>query len=287
MCKLKFLKMTKKIFFLITLLFLTTFSFAQKKEKIKGSKIITITIKELESFDNIEIRDDFEVSLVKADNPSLEIEADDNLHDIINFEVKGNTLSISALKEPIGYKKFAIRINYSESLKLVVVRNKVDLKALSDLALDNITVKGYDDSRLHLNVKSNYFALLLDDKSEAEINVKAESTTLELSKSSELKALVASTEVKIDMYQKSEVTIEGNSANAKIRLDNTSNLVASKFVIGHLEIDTENYAKGEVNVSNSIQIAAGGKSQIELFGDPKITVEKFINNATLYKKERK
>lgn len=283
----KFYKMTKKISLLITLLFLTNFSFAQKKEKIKGSKIVTISIKEINSFENIEVGDNFEVLLVKGNQPSLEIEADDNLHDIINFEVSGNTLRINALKEASAFKKFTLRINYSETLKLIIARNESNIKALADLELENITIKNYDDSKSFLNVKSNYFSLILDDKSEAEINVKAEKTNLELSKSSELKALVASPEVKIDMYQKSEATIEGNTANAKIRLDNTSNLVAQKFVVGNLEIDTENYAKCEVNVSSTIQISSAGKSQIELFGEPKITIEKFTNNATLYKKEKK
>ncbi|WP_288982810.1 DUF2807 domain-containing protein [uncultured Flavobacterium sp.] len=278
--------MFKKIPFLLVALLVTSFSLAQKKEKIKGSKIVTVAIKEIKSFENIEVGDNFEVLLVKGDKPSLEIEADDNLHDIINFEVTGNTLRVTSLKEASGVKKFAIRINYSDSLKLITARNEVEIKALADLELDNITIKNYDNSKSFLNVKSKYFALVLDDKAEAEINVKAESTNLELSKSSELKALVASPEVKIDMYQKSKATIEGNAANAKIRLDNSSNLLAQKFVIGDLELDTESYAKCEVNVSKEITIEAAGKSEIELFGEQKITIEKFTNNTTLYKKEK-
>jgi len=278
--------MFKKIPFLLVALLVTSFSLAQKKEKIKGSKIVTVAIKEIKSFENIEVGDNFEVLLVKGDKPSLEIEADDNLHDIINFEVTGNTLRVTSLKEASGVKKFTIRINYSDSLKLITARNEVEIKALADLELDNITIKNYDNSKSFLNVKSKYFALVLDDKAEAEINVKAESTNLELSKSSELKALVASPEVKIDMYQKSKATIEGNAANAKIRLDNSSNLLAQKFVIGDLELDTESYAKCEVNVSKEITIEAAGKSEIELFGEQKITIEKFTNNTILYKKEK-
>jgi len=87
--------------------------------------------------------------------------------------------------------------------------------------------------------------------------------------------------------KKSKAIIEGNSNNGKIRIDNTSNLTAQKFIIENLELYTENYSKCEVNVTNSIQIAAMGKSQIELFGEPKITIEKFTNNATLFKKEKK
>lgn len=272
--------------FLVTLL-VTTGTFAQKKEKIKGSKIVTIAIKEINSFENIEVTDNFEVLLVQGEKTSVEIEADDNLHDIINYEIAGNTLRITALKTPISYKKFAVRINYSEVLKLITVRDEVEVKALAPIELDNITVKNYDVSKSFLNIKSNYFALILDQKARAEINVTAESTSFELSKNSEVKALVSVTDFKLDMYQKSEATIEGTATNGKIRLDNTSALLAGKFTVNDLEIATENYAKCEVNCISSIKIIATGKSLIELFGTPKITIEKFTDTATLSKKEKK
>jgi len=278
--------MHTKISILLVALLVTSFSFGQKKEKIKGSKIVTVAVKELNSFENIEVSDNFEVFLVKGTKPSIEIEADDNLHEIINFEVSGNTLKINAVKDPISFKKFAIRINYSNDLQLITARNEVEIKALADIELDKITIKNYNTSKSFLNVKSNYFALILDDKAEAEINVKAESTSLELSKNSELKALIASPEFKLDMYQKSTATIEGTATIAKMRLDNNSHLNAPKLVIGTLEVDTDSYAKCEINVSSAITIAAGGKSQIELWGEQKITIKKFANNTTLYKKDK-
>lgn len=279
-------KMYKKISLLLVTLLVTLFSFGQKKEKIKGSKIVTVAVKELNNFENIEVNDNFEVFLVKGTKSSIEIEADDNLHEIINFEVSGNTLKINAVKEPTGFKKFAVRINYSNDLQLVTARNNVEIKALAEIELDKITIKNYNNSKSFLNVKSNYFALILDDKSEAEINVKAESTSFELSKNSELKALVTSPELKLDMYQKSTATIEGTITNAKMRLDNNSHLNAPKLAIGTLEVDTDNYAKCEINVSSAVTIAAGGKSQIELWGEQKITIKKFTNSATLYKKDK-
>lgn len=278
--------MFKNIPFLLIALLVTQFSLGQKKEKIKGSKIVTVAIKEINSFENIEVNDNFEVFLVKSENHSLEIEADDNLHDIINFEVAGNTLRVTALKTPSNFKKFAIRINYSDSLKLITARNEAQIKAIADLELDKITIKNYDSSKSFLNVKSNYFALVLDDKSEAELNVKAGSISLELSKNAELKALIDTPEAKIDMYQKSKATIEGNSINVKMRLDNNSNLIAPKYTIKHLELNAEHYVKCKVNVTKEINIEASGKSEIELFGDAKISINKFINNAILSKKEK-
>lgn len=100
----------KKITLLFLLVFSTTFLFGQKKEKIKGSKIVTLSIKKLESFENIDIEDNLEIYLVKADSASLEIEADDNLHDIINYTVLGNTLRINSLKDVYGEKSFLLEL---------------------------------------------------------------------------------------------------------------------------------------------------------------------------------
>lgn len=275
----------KRLTFLVTLLLITSLSFGQKKEKIKGSKIITHTINDLESFINIEVEDNLEVYLVKGDKPSLEIEADDNLHDAINFSVAGNTLRVFALKDVISAKKFSIRINYTENLKLVVAKGETKVYALNDLQAENITIKNYDKSKSFLNVQSEYFTLILNDKAESELNVKAKNTTLELSKDAELKALVASPELKIDMYEKSEAKIEGDSEIVKLRLDNSVNLDLMKLTAKDLEINIEGYAKAKVNVTNFITISAAGKSEIELYGEPKIEVSKFTNSTTLFKKE--
>ncbi|MCL9770821.1 DUF2807 domain-containing protein [Flavobacterium sp. HXWNR69] len=278
--------MTKKLSFLLTFLLITTLSVAQKKEKIKGSKIVTVSVKEIPTFENIEINDNFEVFLVKSDKPSLEIEADDNLHEIINYDVAGGTLRISSLREAFGMKKFAIRINYTDELKLITAKNESAIKALADLELENITIKNYDDSKSFLNVKSNYFALVLNDKSEAEINSKATNTSLELSKNTKLKALITATDLKLDMYQKSQATIEGTSSTAKLRLDNYASLTAKKLLITNMQLSAESYSNSAINVSGTFTLDASGKSEIELLGEPKIVINKFTNNTTLYKKEK-
>ena len=275
----------KKALFLLLIITCTSFTFSQKKDKIKGSKIITHTIKEVENFQNIEIEDNVEIFLVKADSASIEIEADDNLHDVVDFSVVANTLRITTLKTVSGAKKFSLRVNYSAELKLITVKNDAKLHALNALQLDSITIKNFDNSASYLNVKSNSFTLILDDKSEAEINVKAQNTIVQLSKSAELKALIASPQVKIDMYERAEAKIEGDSDVAKIRLDNNANLTANKFTVKSLDLTVENYAKCEVNAATDIAISASGKTQIELFGEPKIEMKKFTNTTTLYKKE--
>lgn len=121
----------KKIAFLLLITLSTSVALGQKKEKVKGSKIVTVSIKSLEGFQNIDIEDNLEVYLVKADSASLEIEADDNLHDIINYNIIGNTLRINALKDFYGEKKVAIRVNYTGDLKIITVKhNSADRKSV-------------------------------------------------------------------------------------------------------------------------------------------------------------
>ena len=89
----------KKSILLFALLILTSLSFAQKKDKIKGSKIVTIEQKQIESFTGIEVNDNIEVMLISGSECGIEIEADDNLHDVIDFSLSGSTLRIATLKD--------------------------------------------------------------------------------------------------------------------------------------------------------------------------------------------
>lgn len=278
--------MKNKFLLIAILLVVNTIAFAQKKEKIKGSKIITVTVKEIDSFDTVDIADNLDVFLVKADKNSIEIEADDNLHDAIIYEIVGSTLKFYTTKDVIRAKKFSVRINYTNELKLVVLKNDAKLSALADLQLDNITIKNFDNSKSFLNVKSTDFTLILNDKATAELNIKAEKTTLELSTSSELKALIASPELKIDMYLKSKAEIEGETKTATIRLDNNAKLIAKKLSVNEMTLATEMNSYCEINVKDKLVIAATGKSEIEFLGDAKVELPVFRNNARLQKIEK-
>ena len=61
-------------------------------------KIVTIEQKEIDSFEDIEVRDNLEVYLDRGEKCELKIEADDNLHDIIKIDVTAKTLRIHSSK---------------------------------------------------------------------------------------------------------------------------------------------------------------------------------------------
>ena len=276
----------KKII-LLSLLLISCFAFSQKKEKVKGSKIVTTEIKKIESFESLEVDDNLEVFLIKGNECGLEIEADDNLHDAIDAVVSGSTLRLSTLKNAFGYKKLSIRVTYTNDFKLVVTRNEASITALADVELDNITFKSYDYSKLFLNSKSKNISLYMDDKSKAEFNSKAENTIINLSKNSSLKGLITSTNMTFDMYQKSDAEVNGDIETAKFRLDNNANLIGKTLSVKNAELTCEAYTNVSINVKSIIAIDASGKSEIQLYGDQKIDMKRFVDSAVLIKKPTK
>jgi hypothetical protein len=277
--------MKKIIFF--SLLLISSFAFSQKKEKVKGSKIVTTEIKKIESFEALEVADNVEVFLIKGNECGLEIEADDNLHDAIDAVITGSTLRLSTLKNAFGYKKLSVRVTYTDEFKMVVLRNEASVTALAEVELDNITFKTFDSSKLFINSKSKNMSLYMDDKSKAELNSKAENTIVNLTKNTSLKALITSTNMTFDMYQKSEANVNGDVETAKFRLDNNANLTGKTLSVKNADLTCEAYTNVSINVKNSIAIDASGKSEIQLYGDQKIDMKRFIDSAVLIKKPTK
>ncbi len=276
----------KKITLIFIAILCSTLAVAQKKEKVKGSKIVTVEKIEIGAFDQLEVEDNLEVFLVKGDKNSIEIETDDNLHVAINHQVYGTSLRLNTNKEISGFKKLEIRVVYTDSLKLINVKHEAKLNAISEMQLDNITVKTYDYSKTYMTVNSANFTLLANDKSKIELNLKGKDAFVEMSKNSNIKALVSLSKLKFDMYQKSEAALEGDVNEMKLRLDNNSSYVGKNLTSKVLNLTTEGTTNCSVNTNGSLSITAAGKSEVTIYGEPKIELKKFGDDATLYKKSK-
>ena len=277
----------KKYTALLLVLLLTNLALAQKNEKIKGSKTVTIEQMEIGDFDVLEVNDNVEVYLDRGEKCELKIEADDNLHDIITLDLSAKTLRINTTKKAVNYKKLIVRVSYTKELKRISAKNEAVINAIKEVQLDDITLESYDNSVLNLNVSCGNFSLKSSDRSKTELNLKSENAAIELSKNASLKALVSALELKCDLYQKSKAVLEGDVTNAKIRLDNNSSFIANNLDIKTAELLAESYSNCSINVNANISIDASGNSEIQLYGDPKIEIKRLMDNAVLRKKPTK
>ena len=277
--------MKKTLLLLMFLLAMTTF--AQKKEKIKGSKVVVIQQKKIEPFTSIEILNDLEINLIKGEKCGLELEADDNLQDVLDLRMNGSMLIISFAKEVSSSKKFSIRLTYTNDLVMLVAKEKSKITALETIKLDNITFKAQDNAKLMLNIDSKNCTISLNDKAKAEINDKSTNFGIDLSKNSEIKALVSASNFKCDLYQDAEAKLDGDVINLKLRLDNDTKYDGKKLNAKNVELITEANSKSAISAETTINISASGKSEIELFGNAKIEISKFTGTSKLFKKEFK
>lgn len=274
----------KKYIAILLLLLSNTIIFAQEKEKIKGSKTVTIEEKEIGNFYSLEVDDNIEVYIERGETAALKIEADDNLHDIITIDLQDNTLRLSTTKEAIRYRKLIVKLTYSKDLNLVTARNDATINAIQEVLVDSITFRSFDNSQLFLNVNSKDFVLQSDDESKVELNLKSENSKIELSKDASLKSLIVTQNLACDLYQKATAKIEGSATNAAFRIDSNSNLTANKLTVEDIDLTAEGYSSCSVYAETSITIDASGNSEIELFGEPKIEMKRFVDEAQLLKK---
>ena len=274
----------KKII-ILSFLFLSMISFGQKKEKVKGSKIVKLEQKQVDDFESLEVEDNLEIFLIKGNECGIEIEADDNLIEFVEYKLTGKNLRISTSKDVTSYKKLSVRVTYTDKFNMLIAKDETNVTALSDVTLDNVTFKSYDYAKLFLNAKTKNFTLMANDKSKVELNLKSEKTAVDVSKSAYVKALISSGEMRFDMYQKSSADVEGDVLDLKLRLDNNTDFTGKKLTAKNALVETSGYAKTSINIGNIATIDASGNSEIELYGEPvKIEVKHLVDSATLRKK---
>ncbi len=277
----------KKNIFIIALILVTTTVFSQKKEKIKGSKTVTIEQKTVADFDAIEVLDNLEISLIKGDKNGVELEADDNLQGALSLVSTGSVLTLSLSNKIASYKKFNIRVTYTDAFKVITSRDEAKITALETIKLATLSCNSFDTSKLFLNVDSKIFSLSNSDKSKAELNLKTDQSTIVMSKNAELKALISSPTLKMDMYQKAEATLEGDIIDFQLRLDNNAEFVGKNLSSKNAIVLAEAYSKGSVFASTTFNLDASGDAAIELYGDPKIEIKRFSDEVVLSKKRLK
>ncbi len=276
-----------KIIVIISIFFLSNTAFSQQKEKVKGSKIVTVVQKEVSEFETLEVDDNLEIFLIKGDKSSIEIEADDNVQEFVEFASKAKTLHLSTSRQISGTKKLSVRVTFTDDFNLLIAKDDTNITALAELNLANFTFKIHDNAKLYANANVKTFTLMMDDKSKAELNLKSEDATIEMSKNSQLKALISSTQMKFDMYQKTKAVIEGDVIDFKLRLDNDADFTGQKLTTKNTELLTEGFAEASINVATKLILDAKGKTETKLYGAQKLEIKNFLDSAVLTKKPLK
>ncbi|WP_299390070.1 DUF2807 domain-containing protein [uncultured Gelidibacter sp.] len=277
--------MNKIIFAFLMALSFNAYTSAQDDEKIKGDRNVTIKQTYIDPFNKIVVGEDFSVEIIYNSKPSVEVEADSNLHEYILFEVINGTLTFKTTKKITSSRRMNIKVNYSDGLETIEVIEDGELRSLTSLELKNTTLKTTGSSRAYLNIKTNEFNYTASDKAKVKLNVNATNAVVVLNDNVKMEALLNAKIAKFDLYQRATANMEGTLTTTQLRLDNSSTFNGKEFLTTTCTITADMSSSATVRVNESVTIEATGNSEVYLYNSPKITLPKFVGTSKLQMKQ--
>ncbi|WP_178989119.1 GIN domain-containing protein [Winogradskyella schleiferi] len=278
--------MKKLVLILFITLVATPIVTAQSDEKIKGDRNVTIKQTYIDDFHTIVVDGDFSIEVVYNSKPSVNVEADDNLHEVIQFNVVDGILTFIETMRITSKKKLKITVNYGDGLHTIETRGDGEIRSLTSMELGDVTLTTADDSRAYLNINAKTINYKSSGKSKTRLNLNAESTKIELSDNSKLDALINSKITGFILYQRADAVVEGTANSSIFQLDSSTNFDGAKFDVKTADASLEDSSDLTISANERITIAASGDSEIYLFGNPAITITKFEDTSKLQKKMR-
>ncbi|WP_083477231.1 GIN domain-containing protein [Lacinutrix algicola] len=273
-----------KIHYLIITCLIAFSGFSQSTEKIKGSRNVTTQTTEIDPFNRLVISDDFKINIKQGETPSVQVDTDDNLHEVIAFNVQEGSLSFKTNKRITSSKKMEITVIFNDSLNIIELKEDAELRGASTIKVENLIIRAKESTETYLTIEAESFEYIGAGKTKAELNVTSKSTILDLSDNTSIEALINSGTITIEMLQRANAKIEGDASELIANTDNSSILKAEKLTVETCNLITEGRADVHVEATKKLIIEASGTSETYIYGSAKIELEKFEDDAILRKK---
>jgi len=265
--------------------------FADAQSKIKGNRNVKTEQTSLTNFNTISIANEFEVLLIKSSNPSVTLEADSNLHDEINFQVNDSVLNFQVTKDIKRSKALKVIIRYNDLLNTLVIGGNVDVEAENSIQLPKLNLTLNDDAKIDADIVTDAFNLKNNNDSSLKLftncilKVESKSATLDLRKKSNNIIDINTENLKIKTHDNADLDIEGFAYNLDLFSTNSSTIDGETLLTNVSTITTAEKTEVDINVSETVKIDASGSSIINLYGESKIIINNFTNEASIHKKE--
>lgn len=289
MCNSRFgMKVVKKVdmkikySILIISLFVSCFTFSQRKPKIKGSKVVVEVREELEPFNAITLDDNLEITLKKSVNFGYSLSIDDNLVDVLKFKVVDNKLTISSFYDITSKKKMEITVFYDNLNSITIHDGKIKTEDI--VTSDALSVTTYGSSRLTLNANVTIMDVLMLENSSADLIISADSLNITLKDRIDAQIYAVSKNNNLEMFKNAQVKMEGNSDIFDIHLYENASLKAENLEASDINLTIESSASAYINALNSLSLSSKETAKTYFYGSGKINIIDFLDTSVLSKR---
>ena len=189
---------------------------------IELSENITKETQNITGFDKIEVSEDFIVYInFSSTTEKVEIEANENLHDLIQVKKEGRTLKIDTKSystwNKVGNKRSAEErlVAYINAKQLTGIKGDEDvvIKLKDKLITDKLTIVLDEDCTLEGHLEVNNLMVNLDEDSVLEIEGSAKTMKVEANEDSYVKGkefTVGDLSIELNEDSEAKLTVNGN-----------------------------------------------------------------------------
>jgi hypothetical protein len=197
---------------------------------VTGSGNITTEVKDLSGFTKIEAHNGFQMVVIQSGTFSIEITADDNLHENIKVGKSGDTLKIE-LDDILG----------CNSCTLVANITMPDLYELDLSGGSRANISGFSLSH---------------------------DFSVELSGGSRLEGEITVANANFNLSGGSRVKLEGSGDNLVVDGSGGSHLDLEFFPVENADIELSGGGRGDISVSSTLSVDLSGGSHLTYIGQP-------------------
>lgn len=230
---------------LVTLLLVSVLLSACGINGVEGNGNVKERIRDVQSFEGLEVSGRFDVYLVQSASSGLTVIADENLHELIESRVENGVLKISSTRS----------IYNAEELKLVVSTaqfNELDFSGAVELRSDG-TISG-------------------------------KSLRLSVSGAAEVDLILDYNRLTADLSGASEINLSGKVKKVRFDASGASELALSNLEVEEMDLDCSGACEADIFVTKSLSIEASGAAEIEYKGNPVITKSDLSGAASINSK---
>lgn len=255
---------------------------AQRKPKIKGNKSVIEVREELPAFNRIEVRDDLEISIQKSSDPGYTITADDNLIDILKFEVVDSTLVISAFYTITAKKKLDISVRFKELTGLRIDNAKV--MGESTISADQLEVFTSGTARADLQISASVAIVEMEGNSKAQLNIDADSLSVLLIDKVDTDIYVTGRSSTLEMQGNALADVGGMTEELDVKLGGSTKLRAQGLEATNIHADIMDTSSARLRSTSELHLTSSNSAKLFLYGDPAIVIKEFSGSSELYKR---
>ncbi|HTN68760.1 MAG TPA: DUF2807 domain-containing protein [Dysgonamonadaceae bacterium] len=279
----------KKIILLLLLPIFSLNFFPQEKPKIIGTRNVSTTAKNIEEiFNAIEVDDGLKVELIQGMENSYRLTADENLQDVIKFEVNGDVLRISTTSKITSSEKIEV-VLYFNNLNEIVLKNNAEVYADTKIKSNHMQINAYNSSVFDLDIISDDHnhehehgvAVVMRDNAYGKLKVQIQTVTLALSDNANLVADISTDKTTVELIKSAKLNLDGNSDEVAFYAMDSSELDARKMKVSSAKLIVSDYAQVHLDAKKHLDLQAKNNCNIFLYSTPDKEVKKITDSALI------